>query len=499
MGALLQHLPTDAMDNLRRTGRTQLGKYRYRIIVNKMLSISTGHNYVTIYDIMQYYGHSLDYNARKYLGDAKLDADVKLYTNEYVNTHWDEITRYCIHDAELTQRLAMRLIQQCESWGMPVRKLYSTAWISYAWFASKCGHPTVKQYWLYDRTVLDYAMAAYNGGKFEVTRKGAAHLYEYDIVSAYPSSIANLVDLYHSGVKWSTTYQPDAVYAYIDCSISIPPGIPSPVAHKLYGVNTYPAGEWRKIITKCEYDYYVRHNIDITIHSACWIIPDRLQYPYRDEIYRLVALKQSYKSGDPMAYHTVKIILNSLYGKFVQLTPMIGGKWRAGSSWNPIYGSVITAETRVRVTELQLQYPSIWAVHTDSVISNMALPYVKSNVLGGLGYETDGNGIIIASGIYEIGDKTAIRGIPSRVSLAELSHRGGRRVDVSSMQPITWRQTLQRHYDHATINRWIEQTKHLRCDMDRKRIWIDDWTDWSEVTQRVVDSVPYLWSKLLYR
>lgn len=491
MGELVQHLPLKCLTELRSKGRTTYEGYRYHIIANKMYSIAKGNHYVTIYDIMQYYGGSLDYNAKLYLGDEKLEQATKKYSREYVAKNWESIAHYCVHDAELCAALAQRLIKQLNDWGMHVRKLYSTAWVSYAWFSSRCGHPSVKAFWLYDRRVLDFAMKSYAGGKFEVTRKGAGHLYEYDICSAYPSSIANLIDLYHVGIEWSNKYNINAYYGFLDCTMKIPPSLPSPVAIKEHERNIYPCGEFRKVITLQEYNYLVTNGADITINKACWIIPDKVSYPYRDEINRLVELKAQYKHGDKLAYHTIKIILNSLYGKFVQLVEMSSGKWRAGSSWNPIYGSVITAETRVRITDLQRRHPEVWAVHTDSIISDAPLPYEVSKRLGDLSYECDGEGIIIACGVYEIGGKTAIRGVPSKVTLRDLAERGGKTADCSSMQPLSWRQTLQRRFGVDEINKWTMQLKHLRPDMDSKRIWIDDWTDWTHVLERNVLSIPY--------
>lgn len=497
-GALLQHLPQGILDMLRANDKVDWEGYSYKVITNKMLTIRKGTHYITIYDIMQFYGGSLNANAERYLGEKKIDIETKRFTHEYIRENWDRICTYCIKDAELTARLAQRFINQLNEWGLAVTKLYSTAWISYSWFASSCGHPSVKHFWNYDRRVLDYAMQSYNGGKFEVTRKGMSYLYEYDIVSAYPHSIANLVDLHHCGVAWSKKYQDDAVYAFLECKLKIPLELPSPVAVKRGSLNTYPAGEFTKIITKQEYDYLVKYGADVTILSACWIIPDRLEYLYRDEVNRIVKLKQEQKGKSKLGYHTAKILLNSLYGKFVQLVEMPDGKWRAGSSWNPIYGSVITAETRVHISDMQRKYPSVWAVHTDSLISSKPLPFGNSNKLGDMSYETEGPGVIVACGIYQIGYDTAIRGVASNASLYSLRKSKGRFADMSRQQPISWRQALNRNMETDHINRWLEHQKRLRVDMDRKRVWIDDWNYWSEISQRIVESTPFVYSPVFY-
>lgn len=498
MGALLQTLPREALQQLRMTNHTTVGEYRYRVIANKLLSISKGKKHVQIYDVMGFYSSSLDNAARKYLQDAKINIGSKSFTTIDIMYKWDEIAEYCIQDCVLTARLAERFIKQLNSWGLHVRKLYSTAHVSYSWFSAKCGHPSVGWIWRYERTVLDYAMAAYNGGKFEVTQKGPGYYYEYDIASAYPHSIRNLVDLDNARIVWENKYRKYAVYGFLDCTMYIPPELPSPVAVKRAYLNTYPAGEIHKIITKSEYEYLSSNGADITINSACWIHVDKKQYLYRDEIDRLYKLKSEIdKDSERLAYQTVKILMNSLYGKFVQLIEGAYG-WRAGSSWNPIFASYITAETRVRISELQLIHPSVVAVHTDSIISNEKLDYPMSSVLGDLSYETEGNGLIAGCGVYQIGTKTALRGVPSKTPLIELCQSAGKTLNIQNTRAYTWRQVLANGWSQDDINRFADVLKMLRPNSDKKRLWLSDAEKWTELLERPIQSLPYVYSKYLY-
>lgn len=489
-GHFVRHISPSGLDQLRRVGKVTEDGITYRVIANKMLSISKAKHSITIYDLKQYYEGSLETNAQRYLGEGKDELETKTFSHDFMHDNWDRIANYCIRDAVLVQRLAIRLIEQLNSWGLHVSKLYSTAWISYHWFASRSGHPTVGHFWKYDRRVLDFAMSSYHGGKFEVTTKGTSHLYEYDLVSAYPATIAELIDTRHCTVYWSRNVIPDAAYGFLDCRLYIPHNLPSPIAVKQKELNIFPGGWFQAIITYPEYRYIVDHGGSATILNACWIVPRKIHYPYRDDINHLVELKQQYKSKDELAYHTAKILMNSLYGKFIQLIEQPPDKWRAGSSWNPIYGSYITAMTRVRISDLQRQYPSIWAVHTDSVISDKPLPFGKTDKLGGLSYECDGEGIVVGCGIYEIGSKTALRGVPSSIGLRELCEQGRGKVSINVRQPLSWRLAAVRHRDESEINRWLDANKNLRPDSDSKRIWLDDYKDWREVLERQVLSVP---------
>lgn len=499
MGALIQHLPIENLAELRTTNRTTFGDYKYHVIANKLLSISKGHKYIKVYDMLNFYQSSLEKAAQKYLGEGKLEQDTKEYTEELINDNWDNIAEYCIKDAQLVQRLAERLIGQFETWGLKVRKLYSTAHVSYSWFSAKCGHPSVDYFWRMERRVLDMAMESYNGGKFEITTKGSGYFYEYDISSAYPYSIRNLVGLENARVVWDNKYRKTAVYGFLNCNINIPLELPSPVALKRGTLNTYPSGNFQKTITKQEYEYLVNNGADCIIRYACWIHVDKKTYPYREEIDRLYALKTELKDTDnKLAYHTIKILMNSLYGKFVQIIQN-GEHWRAGASWNPIYASVITADTRVKISELQRQYDSIWAVHTDSIISDKSLPYEKDLTLGALSYETEGKGLIAGCGIYQIGEKTALRGVGSPIALLEMAKNSGETLTIQRKAPKTWRQVIFHGWDADRINRFENELKELRPNSDRKRLWIHDAKTWHDLYERRIFSAPLEHNDLFYR
>ena len=206
---------------------------------------------------------------------------------------------------------------------------------------------------------------------------------------------------------------------------------------------------------------------------------------------KLFRYKKKYKrSGEKMKYHTVKILLNSLYGKFIQLIYK-DNTVKAGSSWNPIYGAIITANVRVRISELQTKYKSIVAVHTDSLISTTPLPYGKESKIGKIGYETEGNGVIIGSGVYQIGEKTRIRGFNSKVKLLDVINTRKKKITFPTKRPWTWREVAFHNWSHGRINRFHVEPKQLTVDFDGKRIWIKDYKVFKELLQRRVESVPY--------
>lgn len=489
-GAVIQFLPKKNLEQLRKTGKTKYGKYNVTCISKKILTIRKGKNTVKFYDMLNFYGGSLNYNAEKYLGKKKLDIETKSFSHEYVRENWDKIAKYCVQDAILVKELGQLIIAKFESFGVYPKRLYSTAYISYTYFRQKTNYVTVKRFWDEDKRLLDYALMSYNGGKFEVTEKGTGYFYEYDIVSAYPYEIANLLDIRYARVVWSDEYQYDADYGFINCIVNIPMDLHSPVAVKKNGVNTYPVGTYNKVITKREYEYFIKHKTEVKIIFAVWLYCDAKRYPFRKEIEKLVEMKQRFKSeGKELDTHTVKIFLNSLYGKFCQIIHD-NGRHTASTCWNPIYASIITANTRLKVTEFQQKHPEIIAVHTDSLISKKKLDFKKTDTLGDFSYQKEGQGIMLGTGIYQIGNKTKFRGFESKTPLEEMINVDAETIDIDTIRKYGWREVIFHNWETNLINRFCPDIKTLSCHFDNKRLWIDDYYSFKEVFQRNVESFP---------
>ena len=491
IGAIIQNLPIENIKELQSTDTTTYNGYTYRTIVNKFLSIRKGKNSIHFYDMQPFYKMSLDNAAKKYLNDSKIEVETKTFSHEYVKENWDMLAEYCIKDALLTKQLSDRIIKTFEHFGVFPRKLFSTAYVSWQYFSRKCPYVHVKYYYDNNKEILNYAMNSYAGGKFEVTRKGAGYYYLYDIVSAYPYEISNLVDTRLMQCIKSKRYQKSAIYGFIHCIINIPFEISNPSPIKVHGLNFYPVGTVDKVITKQEYDYFKRHGVDVEIISAWWMFRTKKEYPYREEIHRLVKLKGEYEqAGKMLEYNTIKIFLNSLYGKFQQVIKQ-RGILRAGAAWNPIYSSVITANCRIRMSEFQHLHKNVVAVHTDSIITTEKLDYQDTTKLGAMGYEGEGEGIVLGVGIYQVGKKSRFRGFDTGTPLIDLIPSKGKTLILSKQKAFSWREVAHRNMHIDNINKFELLDKKLKVNFDTKRMWEDDYTDYSEVMKRIVYSYPW--------
>lgn len=498
MGAFLQRLPLENLQELRECDRCEHNGYRYQVIGYKCLTIRRGKNSVHFYDMLSFYGTSLGEAAKNFLGEHKIDLDPKLFNDFYIEVNRLEIAKYCIQDAVLVEQLADVMIKRFESYGIKVRKLYSIAYISYQYFRTHTPYVVVKRYWQKSREVLEYALKAYNGGKFEVTKKGPGYYYEYDIVSAYPAEIRNLIDISWARVVRSNKYRKEAIYGFLKIKISIPFDVFTTTVVKRSGVNCYMVGKYETYITKQEYEYLTAAGCEIQILEGFWIHCDNKQYPYRKEIDRLVDLKARFKKeGRDLDYHTVKILMNSFYGKMLQLVRK-GERYEATSCWNPIYGTVITANTRIMVSNRQQIDSSIVAVHTDSVLSTEPLDISAKADLGTFIPQEQGQGVILGAGIYQVGNKVKFRGLHGETRLTEIVQHANPSLKLDYIHAYTWKEIAFHGWPTDWINRFDTLEKTIDINFDQKRLWLDDWHSWDQVMQRNVDSLPLIYAPYLF-
>jgi len=489
-GALLQHLKKPELKELQTTDNVKVAGYSYRTLGNKCLVIRKGKNSVHIFDMLNFYNSSLNAAAKKYLGEEKIDLDPTLFSKEFVKDNIKQIEEYCIQDSILVAKLAEILIKRFEKMGVYPKKLYSVAYIAYQYFSTKCINIVVKKFWDSDKELLGFALRSYNGGKFEVTKKGQGHFFEYDISSAYPSVMRDLVDIRHGRAIHSKKYRKNAVYGFLLCDIIIPYKVYSPVAIKKGFVNCYAVGEIKKVITKIEYEYLISQGCDITIRDAWYIFVDVLRFPYRTEIEKLYRLKNEYKqSKSELDYHTVKILLNSFYGKMLQLIKKDEG-YKASACWNPVYGSHITASVRTRISGMQQKYNNVIAVHTDSVITDSPIQIKIGDNIGDWNFELEGDGIILGSGVYQIGSKVKFRGLHKNITILNLLKDCKKHLEINYKHAYTWREIAHRGWDIENINLFDIIPKKINVRFDQKRVWLDDWQDWTKVLERNVRSTP---------
>lgn len=429
--------------------------------------------------------------------EGKLPLDVSSLIPEDIRNpeRRKRLIDYCSQDARLTKRLGKGLVTELEKVGIRPKTLLSKASVSEKHFRGRCFIPTINQI---PDEVLDLAWRSYRGGWFEVFSRGYhSQIYEYDLNSAYPAQISDLADI--SRGKWvvNSNYEPKAHYGYIWARVVVARA-PSPIPLMWRGQMVFPTGEFETVLTKGEFDLVEQElGTVLEIKQAAWWFPDELRKPFWYEVNRLYGERR--RAQSPLMQHTLKLLLNSLYGKFLQKRP-IDDRVQTGNLFNPIYASEICARTRLVLYRAMPKNGSLVSVATDSIITSEALDLEDSRKLGAWKHEVVGGEMVaLGSGIYTVREGEEImkrknRCFKSRLDLFSLlrEHERERVIPLSSLRVVTpgdiWGHARPL-WEEEDLNCFRSEERTLDINFDRKRIWMDQFGCSGEVLERNISSI----------
>ncbi len=234
--------------------------------------------------------------------------------------------------------------------------------------------------------LLDYSMKSYHGGKIESYIIGyVPNAKVIDITSAYPYSLSLLPKLTGRTYMGSNLKLLDRFYyAFIRCDIHIKDKDfihPITVRSPINKANISPYGYLENIvITKVEYDYLLKYNVEVQVHDFIGVYHEDNIYPYRDLMNELFGKRNENRKKNKSLADLYKELTNSQYGITYELTPIheedenginyIG--LRAGDFFNPVIASYITALTRTYLSEVSYNIRqnggNVYLNMTDSII-----------------------------------------------------------------------------------------------------------------------------------
>ena len=476
-GSLLSVMPAIKRKQLAKTERCTWRGYKWLYIPHKCLRISKGKNAVTFWDISQFYKTSLNTAANDYLAEKKDDIKSKLFTPENVPPQRENIKKYCTRDAYLAARLANYFVGKLAGLGIKVNNLYSPASIAYTDFRTSCGIVDMTRHIRFNREMLNYAYQAYHGGKFEVTARGKFNGFEYDGLSAYAFELSKLRDISEAQVRYFKEFIPDADYGFIKVRFEIPPHVHHPVPVKHLTLAYYPVGRIETIITKAEYEFMESAGVRLDVVDGWYLFCPNAPARYRDRIEYLYGIKEDKEHQDPIIRDCARIILSGFYGKNAQLTARPGGTYVAGPAFNPVFAAIITANWRIRVSQLQNQLKDdCLAVHTDAIISRKGLPTgFLGRKLGDWAQKGSGNGVIVACGLYQLGKKNKMRGLTLNRKTTWfdiLANMGKNSVcELTESRVMSWLHAAHLDTPEKT-NIFDTLPKILDLNCDTKRVWL---------------------------
>jgi len=523
--AIIKHLPPELLEILYECKGVIYSGYFIRWIPRKFFSIQKfGNKWIAkFYDLWQFYRSSLNEAAKKYLNDAKLEIDVAKI-GEYMKTALgrSKLIAYCVKDAQLTQKLGELLQSKLNGLGIDFSKPFSCGSISQRYFFRD------RQTFGFKKTEWNlYALYCYYGGRFEVIRRGYFRkVYQYDINSAYPYFISRLTDPTRG--EWVKRKDVDfnnadygfariVIRNYHDCTVS-------PIPFRADNMVIYPNFD------ETELEYYLSYpelqlaekmGLEYDVIDS-WVFYGSGERPFEfiNELYE--ARKKAKKENDRAMELVLKIVMNSLYGKFAEKQPKIRAYLKPcgeskeivigdqkfyvaesnqpGLLFCPVLAAYITSQTRAMLLETCLKNDTVMFA-TDSILTTKPIDSgFVGEKLGQWKLEMAGEAIVLMSGVYTIRNeeqtKTRFRGFPMKESFDffELlkANKESDKIAVEFEKAVKLGEVIAFHniYQIDDLNVFTDEIKELSCYSDEKRDWLSQPLTFGDLLENQFDSVP---------
>jgi len=462
-GVMLKWMGKELCTKLVNEHRVSLPTCNIEYIPGKYLQFRFGNRFVRVFDIAQYFQGSLDFNAKMYLGQAKKVVKDKMFTEaDYGRVR---LAEYCEWDAVLAEGLGKYVVEAFSKLGVEVWTLASPAAILETYIIDQqlIRNPVHSV----PKGALELSIKSFNGAWFENFKAGTfPRTYRYDLVSAYPYVIRDLVDL--SLGRWSDSLKrpKGAMYGRLEGVVTVPKSHISPIMFRNeQGDVLHPHGSWPTCIAMQEYDWLLEHGGKMDVWSAQWFVPFAKVCKYEGVVNKFFAVKRN-AAADSMERWSAKIALTGMYGKFLQHRGGVGGRL-----YNPVYASEITSQVRLMCADACMQDPdNVIAVMSDCVTSMNALSLPLGKEIGQWSKQGPNASLWIGPVQYEAeGQDYRFRRIPWR-SLLE-SAPGDVEYDVVRHGPLSLVQgVVQNRFDDVGVFVDIPLTFNIR-KLNWRRFW----------------------------
>jgi len=510
--AILKFLDKSQLVELKEENETYHNQYKIVYIPKKLLAISRGKHSYNYYDVAQFFNGSLNKNAKTYLDLDKyqnsykeIDGAVLGNSLEFWENNIPMIIEYCINDCVLTKKLGELLHKTVKkAIGINPKTYMSKASLSKTYSKKIIKLPITQ---LLPNGVLNYSFNAYSGGRFEIIEKGNVGICSlFDIKSAYPYYIRNLIDINKGKWKFVKSLNENADLGYYLVKVSVKYNKISPISTyaKDYTL-VYPIMDCFKYMTKNELLSYEKF-IDYEVIDGWEFYAEEYIYPFRNFIDTLFELKNKTDKKD-FKYSLYKILMNGEYGLFYEKIKQNDGTYKAGELFNPIYATEITANTKIQIFQKALEdINNVVGFATDSVLFKGKPDLKTGNNLGDWEMEKCGETLVLKSGMYKIGDKIQSRGMKKTENLKTPNGEFKNIIDyitkmpmltsypVTLNNPLSFRKVIQMHkkYSMDDINIFTPEIYNIDINKDIKRIWDSEFLGGFELLEKSINSSPLI-------
>jgi len=390
---------------------------------------------ITFIDTCNYVKMSVS-NMGQIIGYNKLKSPSCLGNKPDTISEWLDMIQYNIRDSEITFKFMKFMLTAFDELGASFKNTIAATAMSL--FTNKYIGDNV--YYLQDTDVLLEQFQAYYGGRTEAFARGyIEHMNYYDFNSLYPSCMVD--DDYPDPNSLRISHSDTMLYIdrFEGCShvnITCPDDMLYPVLpvrdHHLHKV-LFPTGTFEGWYTHIELRYAISQGYRVNKVNKSHYFAETCS-PFKSYVTDLYNKRLYYKSVGSKMELVVKLLLNSLYGKFCQ-------KFTDTDNWVhesfvtdkdikcsktvervsefvrlvrdidpanfciPIWGSYISSKGRIKMHRalVSCESPPVYC-DTDSIITSDRLP--ESTELGGLKLEMNvREGYIVKPKFYALKDK----------------------------------------------------------------------------------------------
>jgi hypothetical protein len=473
--------------------------YNIRYIENKALTIKKEHHSVTVYDIAQFYDRMRLDEAYTKIIKLPLPADYVAmkserdhFTRRYYRDNKKKVRNYCIQDCLFTKALS-------EHWVKTFHETYSfypARWLSSGYLAEKvliANNVVVPYFHEIKYPIQKLARACFYGGRFEMLYKGfIGNGYEYDINAAYPYALTTIPDLHDGHWIESNEIKEDARLGFFHIRAQVHSSVrvaPFPFRQKNNRI-FFPFGQFETFVTLPELlavNALNTEKIGYKILQGYQFVPscgkDVCKYIFKDFIIDQYQKRQLLKAQGSPLERTIKVILNSIYGKTAQKTRVSRFKTVMGNLHCPVIASHITGFTRAQlltVTHAHNMESDVAAYATDSITVRRPISNLTGDSLGGMKLAKQANDMfMIQNGMVRTNGNWKVRGmgfdreknIP--IEHVKTTETGDGRVVITLQRkrPQRLKSAIIRGRI-VDIGKFQTYTKEINLNADTKRFWL---------------------------
>lgn len=407
---ILKDMDKDHLQELWNSGRTYWMNYRVMYAPRKKFTIQKIHNKkilktFVLWDVIGYFQSSFVVACQRWLGNLDVLKDIQEMKDKrsvFKSEDITEIVEYNKKECLLLVLLMERLFASLDEANVQLMRYDGAGSIAAALLKMN----NVRNYkGKIPSGVNRQAQYAYSGGRIEAVKCGTTtkptRIFRYDINSAYPSACLTLPS--YIGAKWVKELDWDGTNNSLVC-VKYHFDIEAPfyplwfrdsngnISYPRYGKGIYWGAEVQNL-----YKYY-QEGKDFEIEWAlnCTIKDETKPFEFITDLFEL---RKKFKAEGSMASESLKLGLNSIYGKLVQQAGYREG--RIPTYHQLLWGGQITAFTRAKLFDAAMQSPKdVISFATDAVFTTTELNLDCNGELGNWSFDEFQGITIVQAGVY---------------------------------------------------------------------------------------------------